>query len=39
MKKGHRYAPDMTGQKFGKLTAIKIDKVKRNGHTTSTCES
>lgn len=36
MKKGHRYAPDITGQKFGKLTAIKIDKVKRNGHTTST---
>lgn len=36
MKKGHRYAPDITGQKFGKLTAIKIYKVKRNGHTTST---
>ncbi len=36
MKKGHRYAKDITGQKFGKLTAIKIDKVKRNGHTTST---
>lgn len=36
MKKGHKWAKDITGQKFGKLTAIKIDRVKRTERATTT---
>lgn len=36
MKKGHRFAEDITGKKFGKLTAIRIDKVKRYKTTVET---